>query len=75
MLSKLGLPGFGRANWQSTIRKQVRAHEKYADMAPWNGEETADIVYEEGKPDGDADDYKLRTILFQLRYLPDLDLR
>ncbi|KAI1359962.1 hypothetical protein F5Y08DRAFT_349207 [Xylaria arbuscula] len=47
MLSHLNpvLPNFTRANWRSTIRKFVTAHPDYADMAPWTGRETADIVY------------------------------
>lgn len=47
MLSRVtpGLPGFSRANWQSTIRRYVTCHPEYSDMAPWNGGETADIVY------------------------------
>ncbi|KAI1353752.1 hypothetical protein F5Y01DRAFT_50390 [Xylaria sp. FL0043] len=39
------LPNFSRANWQSTIRKFATAHPFYADMEPWSGRETADIVY------------------------------
>ncbi|KAI0129810.1 hypothetical protein BJ170DRAFT_593357 [Xylariales sp. AK1849] len=39
------LPGFGRMKWTSTIRKHVRKHPDYSDMIPWNGRETADIVY------------------------------
>lgn len=39
------LPGFGRENWQSQIRKFVTVHAKYSDMLPWNGRETSDIVY------------------------------
>lgn len=47
MLSGLStsLPGFGRDNWQSLIRKFVTVHPEYADMQPWTGRETADIVY------------------------------
>ncbi|KAJ3572163.1 hypothetical protein NPX13_g5141 [Xylaria arbuscula] len=47
MLSHLNpaLPNFTRTNWRSTIRKFVTAHPDYADMAPWTGRETADIVY------------------------------
>lgn len=41
------LPGFGMQDWQSTIRKEVRAHHKYRDMEPWNGSETADITYQD----------------------------
>ncbi|KAK3367905.1 hypothetical protein B0H63DRAFT_489977 [Podospora didyma] len=39
------LPGFSRANWQSTIRNYVTRHPEYADIASWNGRETADIMY------------------------------
>ncbi|KAI0112046.1 hypothetical protein GGR51DRAFT_53809 [Nemania sp. FL0031] len=39
------LPDFGRDNWQSTIRKFVTIHSMFADMEPWSGCETADIVY------------------------------
>ncbi|ETS73697.1 hypothetical protein PFICI_14643 [Pestalotiopsis fici W106-1] len=47
LLSKMKsvLPGFGRLNWLSTIRKYVRQHPSYSDLIPWNGRETADIVY------------------------------
>ncbi|KPM37810.1 hypothetical protein AK830_g8763 [Neonectria ditissima] len=47
LLSNLApsLPGFGRHNWQSTMRKFVTAHSKYSDMPPWIGKETSDIVY------------------------------
>ncbi|KAK5625070.1 hypothetical protein RRF57_000786 [Xylaria bambusicola] len=49
MLSSLNpsLPNFDRTNWQSTIRKYVTVHPNYADMAPWTGRETADIVYKD----------------------------
>ncbi|KAI1180599.1 hypothetical protein F4777DRAFT_528566 [Nemania sp. FL0916] len=47
LLSRLdpSLPGFGRDNWQSTIRKFATSHPDYTDMQPWSGRETADIVY------------------------------
>ncbi|KAF2107406.1 hypothetical protein BDV96DRAFT_653752 [Lophiotrema nucula] len=45
ILSRLSLPNFSRANWKSTIRNEARAHSRYADMDPWMGAETADIVY------------------------------
>lgn len=32
-------------HWKSKIRDRVRVHEKYHDLAPWRGNETADIVY------------------------------
>lgn len=41
------LPGFGRGNWQSTIRRHVTIHEDYHDMEPWKGAETADITYDD----------------------------
>ncbi|KAK0705957.1 hypothetical protein B0T26DRAFT_679718 [Lasiosphaeria miniovina] len=45
LLSRLRLPGFSRANWQSTIRSYAAAHPEFADLAPWTGRETADITY------------------------------
>ncbi|KAF2680362.1 hypothetical protein K458DRAFT_94472 [Lentithecium fluviatile CBS 122367] len=45
ILSNLNLPGFGRDNWQSTIRGELQGHSRYADMANWIGRETADLVY------------------------------
>src|SRR5690349_7189738 len=47
LLSQLDpkLPGFGQANWQSTIRKYVKVHPQYALMDDWHGRETADITY------------------------------
>ncbi|KAM0492979.1 hypothetical protein ACHAP8_009508 [Fusarium lateritium] len=39
------LSHFGRDNWQSRMRKFVTIHPSYSDMLPWNGQETADIVY------------------------------
>ncbi|KAK7425103.1 hypothetical protein QQX98_000017 [Neonectria punicea] len=47
LLSRLSpsLPGFGRHNWQSTMRKFVTVHSKYSEMPPWIGKETSDIVY------------------------------
>ncbi|KAH7148325.1 hypothetical protein EDB81DRAFT_932665 [Dactylonectria macrodidyma] len=45
LLTGLSLPGFGRDNWQSTIRKFVTIHPKYSDMSAWKGGETADLVY------------------------------
>ena len=75
MLSKLGLPGFGRANWQSKIPREVRVHEKYKDLTPWNGTETVDFVYEEGKENGGVEDYKFSVLLYDNHYLPDEALR
>ena len=50
LLSRLNpeLPGFSRANWQSTIRSYATSHPEYSDMDPWNGRETADITYTDG---------------------------
>lgn len=39
------LPGFGRTNWRSNIRRHISVHPDYHDLTPWNGVETADIVY------------------------------
>ncbi|KAI3332631.1 hypothetical protein F4824DRAFT_474516 [Ustulina deusta] len=39
------LPNFSRANWRSTMRKFVTVHLDYADMEPWRGRESTDIVY------------------------------
>ncbi|KAL4734480.1 hypothetical protein BDV11DRAFT_174719 [Aspergillus similis] len=47
LLLRLSLPGFTRANWRSTIRKKVSTHPEYRDLVPWNGAETADIVYDD----------------------------
>ncbi|MCJ1310202.1 hypothetical protein MMC25_003863 [Agyrium rufum] len=46
-LLSLHLPAFDRQNWRSTIRREVRVHEKYRDMTPWWGSETADLVYQD----------------------------
>ncbi|KAH7166472.1 hypothetical protein EDB81DRAFT_713041 [Dactylonectria macrodidyma] len=45
LLSQLDIPGWDRANWQSTIRAYVTIHPDYTNMAPWNRRETADLVY------------------------------
>ena len=45
LLCNLNLPLFSRGDWKSTIRKAVRVHQKYHDLEPWNGSETADITY------------------------------
>jgi hypothetical protein len=45
LLSKLGLPGWSRENWQSTIRTYVRAHPQYSGIERWPFRETADLVY------------------------------
>ncbi|KAL3432645.1 hypothetical protein BDV09DRAFT_197516 [Aspergillus tetrazonus] len=47
LLLKLSLPEFTCANWRSTIRRKVSNHPEYRDLLPWNGAETADIVYED----------------------------
>ena len=39
------MPGWGRGNWQSTIRRYVTIHTDYTDMAAWNRRETADLIY------------------------------
>ncbi|KAK1467140.1 hypothetical protein CMEL01_11133 [Colletotrichum melonis] len=41
------LPGFGLDNWQSTMRKYVAVHPEYSYVTPWEGQETADIVYDD----------------------------
>lgn len=45
VLRTLTLPGFALDNWRSTIRDRVAIHDKYKEMPPWIGVETADIVY------------------------------
>ena len=45
LLLKHALPGFTAANWRSRIRKEVSVHPEYHTLLPWNGVETADIVY------------------------------
>ncbi|PGH03863.1 hypothetical protein GX51_03851 [Blastomyces parvus] len=47
LLQTLNLPDFGRHNWKSTIRREVTVHPDYQDLAPWNGVETADLVYKD----------------------------
>ena len=29
------------------MRREVKVHEKYADLNPWSGRETSDIVYDD----------------------------
>ncbi|KAK0372912.1 hypothetical protein CLIM01_09734 [Colletotrichum limetticola] len=41
------LPGFGMDDWQSTMRKHVAVHPEYSYVTPWEGQETADIVYDD----------------------------
>ena len=64
MLSKQNLGDFGWHNWRSTIRKYVCVHEKYREMEPWRGRETADIVYEDVGPE-----YRFTALLARLGYL------
>ncbi|KAL2827786.1 hypothetical protein BDW59DRAFT_160094 [Aspergillus cavernicola] len=58
------LPGFTLANWRSTIRKKVSVHPEYHDLLPWNGAETADIVYHDSNS-------ALTTALIGMGYLSD----
>jgi len=45
------LPRFSMENWMSRIRKYVMVHPDYANITPYNEQETSDIVYRdlEGK--------------------------
>ncbi|KAE8133581.1 hypothetical protein BDV38DRAFT_274159 [Aspergillus pseudotamarii] len=45
------LRGWSALNWQSTIRRYVRIHPDYANMAPWYGRERADITYDDYEGD------------------------
>lgn len=45
LLSKLELPGWGRGNWQSTIRMYAAIHPEYTSITHWSRRETADLVY------------------------------
>lgn len=45
-LQALNLPAFGLDNWQSKIRRLVKAHPDYADMEPFSGIDM-DIVVED----------------------------
>ncbi|KAH8702222.1 hypothetical protein BGW36DRAFT_289384 [Talaromyces proteolyticus] len=47
MLLNMGLPGFGRDNWKSNIRKEVCVHPAYHNLAPWNEAEVSDISYKD----------------------------
>ncbi|KAF5654792.1 hypothetical protein F25303_1136 [Fusarium sp. NRRL 25303] len=51
LLSKLTLPGWGRGNWQSTIRTYANIHPEYADLTRWSNRETADLVYPDTQGD------------------------
>lgn len=64
LLSNLdpSLLGFNRDNWQSTIRKYAQAHPEYADLTPWGGTETSDIVYDDVSG-------VFTTLLIEKRYL------
>ncbi|KAG5801889.1 hypothetical protein H9Q74_011565 [Fusarium xylarioides] len=64
LLSKLDLPGWGRGNWQSTIRTYANIHPEYADLSHWPNRETADLVY----PDTQGD---LTRILVDAEILSD----
>ncbi|KAL2217726.1 hypothetical protein M432DRAFT_591938 [Thermoascus aurantiacus ATCC 26904] len=63
LLLRLGLPRFGRNNWQSTIRKVVQIHHDYRDLEPWNGAKTADITYQDS-------DSVFTNLLIDNGYLP-----
>ncbi|OHF03687.1 hypothetical protein CORC01_01006 [Colletotrichum orchidophilum] len=39
------LPGFCMDDWRSTMREFVAVHPAYSYVTPWEGQETADIVY------------------------------
>ncbi len=41
------LPSFSLDNWRSTIRHCANEHPKYSDLAPFVGNETSDIVYDD----------------------------
>ncbi|KAI0549334.1 hypothetical protein F4679DRAFT_547579 [Xylaria curta] len=43
--TKIKLPLLCREDWKSNIKKYVTEHPKYANMEPWSGSETADLVY------------------------------
>ncbi|CZR46625.1 uncharacterized protein FPRO_12075 [Fusarium proliferatum ET1] len=51
LLSKLDLPGWGRGNWQSTIRTYANIHPEYTDLTHWSNRETADLVYPDTQGD------------------------
>lgn len=72
----MGLPGFTRRNWASTVRKKVRIHDKYKNMEPWNGAETADIVYQDGCINEDGvPEYQLSSFLEEKGYLSEGSVR
>ena len=62
MLLQQNLSDFGPQNWKSRIRHLVSIDDKYRDLTPWHGTETADIVY-------DDLDGELTEILIALGYL------
>ncbi|KXH43391.1 hypothetical protein CSAL01_12171 [Colletotrichum salicis] len=41
------LTGFGMCDWRSTMRKHVAVHPEYSYVTPWEGKETADIIYDD----------------------------
>lgn len=45
------LTNWSDLNWQSTIRRYVTIHPDYANMEPWNGRESADIIYDDTEGD------------------------
>jgi hypothetical protein len=47
----LGLAGFSVDNWKSTLRREVRVHDRYRDLEPWIGRETADLTYSDVQGD------------------------
>ncbi|KAJ6036119.1 hypothetical protein N7540_000398 [Penicillium herquei] len=47
LLGGQSLPNWGYHNWPSTIRHLVKVHSTHADIQPWHGTETADIVYDD----------------------------
>jgi hypothetical protein len=61
LLKSCSLRRFGFGNWKSTIRKEVRVHPEYSGLEPWNGTETADIVF-------DDDEGELRFVFEELEY-------
>jgi hypothetical protein len=67
-LKHFELFNFGIGNWRSTIRNEVRVHPRCRDIEPWNGSETADIVYRD-----EGDSSSLHAILEEAGYgFPDL---
>ncbi|KEF57389.1 uncharacterized protein A1O9_05306 [Exophiala aquamarina CBS 119918] len=50
-LDALGLQGFSRENWQSTIRDRVSVVPEYSEIKPGKPPEEADLVYEASTDD------------------------